>query len=278
MKNILVSIGVPVFNGEKFIGKTLDSLINQTHKNIEIIISDNCSNDKTVKICKNYCELDSRIKLFRHDKKIDVAKNFYFVFKKSKGIFFTWNAVNDFKSHNFVEVNLAFLLTNKNYVASTSINFFGLKKNNFDFGLEGELEQRIKTFFDNCWFSHGIFYSLIKTSKLKKCPYLGELFFAFDWAINIFILENGPIKRLKKGSIMIDDKGISNSYDLKKTFVNSFLDRIFPFRKLLFYTLKGINKCSFSFKIKIVKKIIYMNFILAKHIMFMTISELKRNK
>ena len=35
MKNTLVSIGVPVFNGEKFIGKTLDSLINQTYKNIE---------------------------------------------------------------------------------------------------------------------------------------------------------------------------------------------------------------------------------------------------
>ena len=89
MKNILVSIGVPVFNGEKFIGKTLDSLINQTYKNIEIIISDNCSDDKTTNICKNYCKLDSRIKFFRHDEKIDVAKNFYFVLKKSKGNYFT---------------------------------------------------------------------------------------------------------------------------------------------------------------------------------------------
>ena len=278
MKNILVSIGVPVFNGEKFIGKTLDSLINQTYKNIEIIISDNCSNDKTAKICKNYCKLDSRIKFFRHDKKIDPAKNFYFVLKKSKGDFFTWNAVNDFKSQNFIEVNLAFLLANKHYAASTSKNFFGSKKICHDFGLEGELEQRINIFFDNCWASQGIFYGLIKKSILKKCSYLGELFFACDWAINIFILKNGPIKRLNNGSIMIDDKGMSNTYELKEIFVNSFLDRIFPFRKLLFYTLICISKCSFSFKIKIVKKIIYLNFILAKHIMLMTISELKRKK
>ncbi len=269
MKNTLVSIGVPVFNGEKFIGKTLDSLINQTYKNIEIIISDNCSNDKTLNICKNYCKRDPRIKFFRHQEKIDVAKNFHFVLKKSKGNFFTWNAVNDFKSQNFIEVNLAFLLKNKNYAASTSRNFFGDKKINIDFGLEGVLEQRIKTFFENCWSSHGIFYGLIKTSYLKKCPCLGELFFAFDWAINIFILKNGPIKRLNKGSIMIDNKGMSNSYDLKTTFVKSFSDRIFPFRNLLFYTLKSISKCSFFFKIKIVKKIIYMNYIFAKHIFFM---------
>ncbi len=152
MKNILVSIGVPVFNGEKFIGKTLDSLINQTYKNIEIIISDNFSGDKTKNICKKYCKLDPRIKFFRHDKKIDPAKNFHFVLKKSKGDFFTWNAVNDFKSQNFIEVNLAFLLANKHYVASTSKNFFGSKKICNDFGLEGELEQYLYEYFHSLNF------------------------------------------------------------------------------------------------------------------------------
>ena len=47
MKNNLVSILIPVFNREKYIGKAIESVINQTYKNIEIIIVDNSSTDKT---------------------------------------------------------------------------------------------------------------------------------------------------------------------------------------------------------------------------------------
>jgi len=61
----LVSICIPVFNGEKTIRKTLDSVIHQTYKNLEIIIVDNCSTDSTVEIVQEF--KDSRIRLILND-------------------------------------------------------------------------------------------------------------------------------------------------------------------------------------------------------------------
>ena len=62
-----ISIVVPVYNGEKYISKCLDSLINQLYKNIEIIIINDGSSDNTEKICNKYKEIDSRIKLISVD-------------------------------------------------------------------------------------------------------------------------------------------------------------------------------------------------------------------
>jgi len=61
----LVSICIPVYNGEKTIRKTIDSIITQTYKNLEIIIVDNCSTDSTVKIVQEF--KDSRIRLIQNE-------------------------------------------------------------------------------------------------------------------------------------------------------------------------------------------------------------------
>jgi glycosyltransferase involved in cell wall biosynthesis len=58
----LLSIMMPIFNGERFLTDAIESLLNQTYKNIEIIILDNISTDKTAEICKNFIEKDKRIK------------------------------------------------------------------------------------------------------------------------------------------------------------------------------------------------------------------------
>ena len=59
----LVSIGLPTYNSSKTISKVLDNIINQTYKNIEIIISDNHSQDSTIQMVQKYASNDSRIKI-----------------------------------------------------------------------------------------------------------------------------------------------------------------------------------------------------------------------
>jgi len=65
----LVSIITPVYNLEKTIGYTIESVLNQTYKNLEMIIVDDISNDKTIEIIKKYQDKDKRIKLIILDKK-----------------------------------------------------------------------------------------------------------------------------------------------------------------------------------------------------------------
>ena len=58
----LVSIGMSVYNGEKYFRQALNSLLNQTYKNFELIISDNASMDETKKICEEYAKREKKIK------------------------------------------------------------------------------------------------------------------------------------------------------------------------------------------------------------------------
>lgn len=61
MNNILISILIPVYNAEGHIGRCIDSILAQTHKNLEIVLIDDGSSDNSLKICKEYAEKDSRI-------------------------------------------------------------------------------------------------------------------------------------------------------------------------------------------------------------------------
>jgi glycosyltransferase involved in cell wall biosynthesis len=101
-----VSIGMPVYNGEKYIREALDSLLAQTFGDFELIISDNHSTDDTRNICKEYAAKDSRIKYVRQDENIGALANFKFVLNNSSAKYFMWAAFDDKWSRNWIEVLL----------------------------------------------------------------------------------------------------------------------------------------------------------------------------
>lgn len=65
-----VSIGMPVFNAEKYIIAAIDSILAQTFSDFELIISDNASTDRTHEICKEYSAKDQRIHYYRNKKNL----------------------------------------------------------------------------------------------------------------------------------------------------------------------------------------------------------------
>ena len=67
-KENLVSIITPSYNSEEFISETINSIINQTYPNWELLITDDCSTDNTIEIIESYVKNDSRIKLFKLEK------------------------------------------------------------------------------------------------------------------------------------------------------------------------------------------------------------------
>ena len=98
-----VSIGIPVYNGENYLTAAIDSFLNQTFQDFEIVISDNASTDRTAQICKAYAAKDPRVHYFRNEKNLGPGPNYNRVFLLSQGEYFQWAAHDDICALDFLE-------------------------------------------------------------------------------------------------------------------------------------------------------------------------------
>ena len=105
----LVSIGVPVYNGARFLAQALDSLLGQTLHDFELIISDNASTDGTADICRDYAARDARIRYIRQASNIGAPRNWNFVAREASGRYFKWAGANDFCDPTMLEKCVAVL-------------------------------------------------------------------------------------------------------------------------------------------------------------------------
>lgn len=90
-----VSIGVPVYNGERYIAETLDSLLAQTYTDFELIICDNASTDRTPQICQTYTGKDARVRYVRNPQNIGASRNYTLALGLSSGEYFRWANSDD---------------------------------------------------------------------------------------------------------------------------------------------------------------------------------------
>ena len=93
-KNTKVSICIPVYNGEKTIQQTIDSVLNQTYKNIEVVICDNQSTDNTVEIIKS--NTDSRIFFYQNEENVGMAGNWNECLKRATGDYIHFLCADDY--------------------------------------------------------------------------------------------------------------------------------------------------------------------------------------
>jgi glycosyltransferase involved in cell wall biosynthesis len=90
-----VSVGLAVYNGDKYLEQAIDSILAQTYAGFELIISDNASTDQTEQICRRYAVRDRRIRYYRNDANIGGANNENRTFLLSSGEYFRWAADDD---------------------------------------------------------------------------------------------------------------------------------------------------------------------------------------
>jgi glycosyltransferase involved in cell wall biosynthesis len=98
----LVSIGVPVYNGMPYLRGALESLLTQDEPDIEVVISDNASEDGTEKYCRALVSRDPRVRYFRNDINVGAAKNFQKVLSLSSAPLFAWAAHDDVYRSDFI--------------------------------------------------------------------------------------------------------------------------------------------------------------------------------
>lgn len=113
-----VSIGMPIFNDEKYVSRALDDLLSQTFYDFELIISDNNSTDKTEEICKKYASKDRRIRYYRQSQNIGPQANFNFVLHLARGEFFMWAASDDRWDKDFITILLDAIRHDESYTSS----------------------------------------------------------------------------------------------------------------------------------------------------------------
>jgi glycosyltransferase involved in cell wall biosynthesis len=99
----VVSIGLPVYNAERYLRIAIDSVMSQTLRDWELIICDNASTDATEAICREYAVRDPRIQYHRLPANIGAANNFRRVFELSRGRYFKWVASDDYCAPTFLE-------------------------------------------------------------------------------------------------------------------------------------------------------------------------------
>ncbi len=101
--NQLVSIIIPVYNRVHLVSKAIESAINQTYTNIEVIICDNCSNDGTWKLLQDYSTKDSRIRIFRNIENIGPVRNWKRCVDEAKGYFIKFIFSDDWIDSDWIE-------------------------------------------------------------------------------------------------------------------------------------------------------------------------------
>jgi glycosyltransferase involved in cell wall biosynthesis len=91
-----VSIALPVFNGERYLAQAIGSILDQTYRDFELIVSDNASTDRTEEICRSFEAQDRRIRYIRQPRNIGASPNFNVCYALASGEYFKWAAHDDY--------------------------------------------------------------------------------------------------------------------------------------------------------------------------------------
>lgn len=122
-KKPLVSVIIPVYNAENFIRQTLDSVISQTYKNIEIICVNDCSTDKSLEILNEYVKNDNRIKVYSNEINSRVAKTRNHAVLHATGEYLAFCDADDIWRKEKIEKQIAFMQKENCDLCYTAINF-----------------------------------------------------------------------------------------------------------------------------------------------------------
>jgi len=263
-KNTKISIGMPVYNGEPFVRKALDSILAQTFTDFELIISDNASTDSTPNICEEYLKKDHRIHYIRQKKNMGANWNFDFVLQKANTEYFVWAAADNILLPDFLKRNIDVLESQKKTVGC--ISKIGIDKNYVNpfktekkilkiFGLTfrpyntspivGTYEERIRTYLKS--FPWQMYYAVYRTDKLRK-SFVDEFFAGNDAALVLNILKYGEIQVVNQVLLQSFPSGMSSGgmIQLTRLLGKNFLARIFPCYPLTVWCLKNLGLKIFS--------------------------------
>lgn len=185
-----VSIGLVVFNGERYLSEAIDSLLEQTYRDFELIISDNGSTDGTERIARAAAERDDRIRYVQHAENRGLAWNLNYAVREAAGEFFMWAGHDDVHGPEFIERCVDVLSADRGVVYAYGDTLlidgegkvFGREINRFDVGLRSPNRR----FWEQLVVRGGQnFYGVIRSSVLHSIAPHGSI----PWAERVMFAE-----------------------------------------------------------------------------------------
>jgi glycosyltransferase involved in cell wall biosynthesis len=179
-KQPLVSMGLPVYNGENYLREALESLVTQTFTDWELILSDNASTDATESICREYAARDGRIRYFREEVNRGATWNFNRVFHLANSPLFRWAAHDDVCEPELLERCVAVMQARPEVVLCyPRTRIIGPKGEHIcDYGtqLRTDSPETGKRFHDLICVDHACFaiFGLVRTRLLRRTMLLGD--------------------------------------------------------------------------------------------------------
>lgn len=174
VKTPVVSIGLPVFNGEGVVEEAIRSVLDQTLESFELIICDNASGDRTAEICRDHASGEPRIRYFRNARNLAPAANYNLAFSHARGRYFKWLAQHDRLLPTYLESTRRVLDERADVVLCNSvvsrIDAMGRRLGVHDSGLaQADVTQAAERF---AWMLQGLrssadFYGLMRTRCLR---------------------------------------------------------------------------------------------------------------
>lgn len=241
----LVSIGLPIYNEERFLSQTLDSLLAQDYENFEIIISDNASTDATNNICQDYCRESRKIKYLRFDKNMGQGANFPKVLIEAQGDYFMWACGHDKWSKNFISECLTCLETHPSaIVAVPASNWIDQNGQNLE-KESGFSDTRgmdiIARYFTMFWGNMHPAFGLMRTNIIKT--WVSRNIIGNDLLMMTFLALKGDFVHADKALWSRREFRYEKSYKERverykygaQKVVTTKFDRFFPFIKLPYY-------------------------------------------
>lgn len=129
----LVSIILPIFNGEKYMHKSIDSIIAQTYSNWELLILDDCSTDSTANIAHEYVDKDNRIKYFKNESNLRLPRNLNRGFSLAKGDYLTWTSDDNMYLPTAIETMVNALKTSNTDFTFASCRIIDAEDNPYEY-------------------------------------------------------------------------------------------------------------------------------------------------
>jgi glycosyltransferase involved in cell wall biosynthesis len=175
----MVSVGLPVYNGETYLRQVLDSVLSQTFGEFELVISDNASTDGTEKICLEYAAADPRIRYHRQSQNRGITWNFRQVVLLSAGRYFLWTSHDDLLASNYIErcvevlegdPSVVLCYSNSIYVDEAGNRFEPKQQLEFDQTSPHQRFRRLIGLSHNCVALFGV----IRSDVLKKTSIHGD--------------------------------------------------------------------------------------------------------